>query len=229
MSLKIVVMSCDKNQDLFLPFHHCMEKYWKDHSEIIYCTESIINPYYKTICVNMPVEKWTTRVLNVVKQLNCEHILLTIDDLFIRDYVDNNLIMELCHYVKGNIASLNFEFSFDKNDMAVDDKVLMRSTLGKFKLSCMCQIWQREKMLKLFNFPCDPWKFEKLNRYGNYHYLISKNGDFLNWGKRRDDWRWGIVKGKWTKECRDFLNKEGIDIDYDKRGFIEGEKYGTEE
>ena len=47
MKYKILVMSCDKNEDLWLPFHHCMEKYWKGHPEIIYSTETKINPYYK--------------------------------------------------------------------------------------------------------------------------------------------------------------------------------------
>ena len=113
MSFKIVVMSCDKNQDLFEPFYLCMEKYWKDHPEIIYSTETIENPYYKTICCNLPIDQWTKRVCETVKNLNCKHILLTVDDLFIREKVNNDLIWKLTEYVKGDVAALNFEFSFD--------------------------------------------------------------------------------------------------------------------
>ena len=47
--MKILVCSCDRNWDLWMPFHHCMEKYWNDHPEIIYKTETKDNPYYKTI------------------------------------------------------------------------------------------------------------------------------------------------------------------------------------
>lgn len=221
MSYKIVVMSCDKNKDLFEPFHHCIEKYWKDHPEIIYSTETIKNPYYKTICRNLPIECWTIRVFETIKDLPCKHILLMVDDLFIREKVDNKFISSLCRYVEGNVASLNFEFSFDKEDIPYDNIVMVRNPKGKFKLSCMCQLWRKKKMLKLFSKPYDPWTFEKKNNAMHYAYLISKNGDFLNWGKPKIGWQWGIVRGKWTKENKEFFDKESIKIDYSKRGFID--------
>ena len=48
--MKILVLSCDKNIDTFDAFSHCMEKYYKNHPEVIYTTETVKNPYYKTIC-----------------------------------------------------------------------------------------------------------------------------------------------------------------------------------
>jgi hypothetical protein len=53
--MKILVLSCDKNDDTFEAFHHCMEKYYPEHPEIIYATETIINPYYKTITKKYPL------------------------------------------------------------------------------------------------------------------------------------------------------------------------------
>ena len=214
-------MSCDKNKDLWKPFYLCMEKYWKNHPEIIYSTETEINPYYKTICRDLPINKWTKRVYETVKDLPCKHILLMVDDLFIREKVDNDFIYYLTKYVDGNIASLNFEFSFDKKDINYHNNIMLRNPKGKFKLSCMCQMWKKEKLLKLFNCEKDPWKFEKDNEAKQYAYLISKYGDFINWGKRHDTWKWGIVKGKWTKECKEFFDKEGIVINYEERGFID--------
>ena len=76
-------------------------------------------------------------------------------------------------------------------------------------------------MLDLFNCDKDPWRFEKDNNAKNYNFLISKNGDFLNWGKPKDRWQWGIVKGKWTQETKDFFDKENIEVDYSQRGFYE--------
>lgn len=214
-------MSCDKNQDLWQPFHHCMEKYWKDHPEIIYSTETIENPYYKTICRNLPIEKWTKRVVETVKDLPCKHILLMVDDIFIREKVSNQLIWFLTTYVRCNIASLNFEFSFDKYDIPYDERVLIRNPSGKFKLSCMCQMWQKRAILDLFNTNKNPWKFEKDNNAKLYDFLISKDGNFLNWGKPRVGWKFGVVQGKWTQECKDFFDREGIEIDYSIRGFYE--------
>lgn len=54
--MKILVLSCDKNQDLFYPFYHCLEKYWPEHPEVIYSTESIANKFYKTISLDYDLE-----------------------------------------------------------------------------------------------------------------------------------------------------------------------------
>ena len=226
MSYKIVVMSCDKNKDLWKPFHICMEKYWKDHPEIIYSTETLTNPYYKTIRRKLPIEKWTKRVVETVNKVDTTHILLMVDDIFIRDYVDNELIDGLTKYLVHNIASINFEFGFDKCDRPFwlyqhQKKIMVRNPFGKYKLSCMCQLWQKSAILDLFNVEKDCWTFEKDNKSKNYFFLISKNGDFINWGKRHDTWKWGIVKGKWTKECKEFFTKEGIGMNYEERGFID--------
>lgn len=221
MSLKILVMSCDKNQDLYEPFYKCMEKYWCDHPEIIYSTESLQNPYYKTICKNYPLSQWTKRARETIKEIDSDYIMLTIDDLFIREKVNNKNIENLCTYLIGYIASINLEFSFDKDDLPLNDEIMFRNQGGRFKLSCMCQIWQKKALLDLFDYDTDPWLFEKNNLAKRYTYLISKYGNYINWGKRKDDWHWGIVKGKWARECKEFFDKENIKIDYSKRGFID--------
>ena len=165
MSYKILVMSCDKNEDLWLPFHHCIEKYWKDHPEIIYSTETKINTYYKTICVNTPISCWTYRVYETIKKLECDNILLMVDDIFLRDYVNGEQINYIENFINFNIASFNFERSFDSGDKPLfqHEDILIRNNNGKFKLSLMCQLWKRKAMLKLFQEPLDPWTFENKN------------------------------------------------------------------
>lgn len=218
MSFKILVMSCDKNSDLWFPFYHCMEKYWKNHPEIIYCTETKVNPYYKTICVDLPISSWTRRVYNAVKQIDTKDILLMCDDLFIRDYVCNTLIEVLCSFLIGGFGGLNMEKSFDNEDIPLCDKVKIRSKNGRFKTSVMCQLFQRRVMLDLFDCDIDPWLFEKNNDSKYYQFLISANGDFINWGYGEHKW-FGIKKGQWCRECKEFFDKEGIEIDYSIRGF----------
>ena len=222
MNYTIVVMSCDKNEDLWQPFHHCMEKYWKNHPTIIYSTETKTNPYYKTICRNYPIEKWTRRLWDTIKQVETKYVLLMCDDVFVRDYVDNTLIEVLCGYLIGGIAGINMEKSFDENDEPYTDKLMIRNHYGKWKTSVMCQLFQTRILLELCDMEVDPWKFEELNDGRNYRFLVSKEGDFINWGYKHKVVKWfGIRKGKWCKECKDFFDKEGLIIDYSKRGMYE--------
>ena len=220
MSYAIVVMSCDKNQDLWKPFNHCIEKYWKDHPQIIYSTETIENPFYKTICLNYPISKWTKRVYDTIKDLECDNVLLMTDDLFIRNYVANDYISSLEEYIGGVIASINFEKRFDQHDIQLDNNVSMRNHYGKYKTSVMCQLWNKKALLDIFNCEKDPWTFEKDNNAKNYVYLISNKGNFIDWGYSQRQW-FGIRKGKWCKEVKEFFDKEQIEIDYSIRGFYE--------
>lgn len=219
MSLKIVVMSCDKNKDLWFPFYHCMEKYWKNHPEIIYSTEELTNQYYKTIKGKFIANKWTDRLLYTIKTLNCYNVLIMVDDIFIREYVDNELIISLQQYINDNVASINLEKCFDPYDKPFNDLLMQRSTLGRYKTSVMCNMFNREKLVKILkNIHTDPWEFERINNHMNFTYLIARNKCFINFGYEYRNW-FGIRKGKWCLETRDFFNKEGIEIDYSIRGF----------
>ena len=109
--MKILVCSCDKNEDTFYPFHHCIEKYWADHPEVIYKTETIRNPYYKTITLNYNISKWTRGIRETLNQIDDNAILLMIDDCFIRKPVDTKRILYAADHLTGNIACFNFEKS----------------------------------------------------------------------------------------------------------------------
>ncbi len=221
MNTKIVVMSCDKNKDLFEPFYLCMEKYWKEHPPIIYSTESVVNPYYETICLNYDIDKWTLRVLDTISKLECDYVLLMVDDIFLRENVDNDRFNKLFDYFFDNVASINLEKSFDSQDIVLTKDILVRSFGGKWKTSVMCNLYDRAKLINILSFETtNPWTFEKNNNHLNYTFLITKGGDILNWGYGNRQW-FGIRKGKWCLEIKDFFDKENIKVDYSIRGFYQ--------
>ena len=218
--MKIVVLSCDKNKDLFEPFYHCLEKYWPNHPQVVYSTESVINPFYKTIPLNFDIEHWTDRVRETVKQIDDNYILFMVDDVFIREKVDNNKVLSLCNYLIGNYANINFQLNGDNKAIPVSDELLERSP-GKWNLACMCTLWQKNAMLDLFNYSTNPWKFEENNYIKDYKFLISKTGSVINWGRKSNkQWHWGLMRGKWVIECVKFFIQERLDkdIDFSKRG-----------
>ena len=221
MNYKIVVASCDKSEDLFEPFHAIMEKYWPEHPEIIYSTETVINPYYRTICKNYPLSSWTRRIKDTIDELDCDYILLMCDDLFIRSKVDSNSVKNLEKYLVNNVAGINLEASFDKNDIALDNLVMKRSKDGKWKISVLCYLYNKSILSEIFDRDCSPWEIENLEKEFPYEYLVLRKENILKWRDPKTNWRWGLVrKGKWKLEAKSFFDKEGINIDYNKRGFI---------
>ena len=217
--MKILVLSCDKDEDTFEPFHHCIEKYWKRHPEIIYATETIQNPYYKTISKNYPLDMWTKRIRETLNEIDDEQILIMIDDVFIRNKVNSKRIKYASDNLKNNIAMFNFEKSFDSNDEDIGlDGFKRRKHKAPYELSIMCGLWNKDKLLKVLENDSDPWTVEYRQDTKGFDYLINSDDYIIDWGYKT----WnpaGICKGKWCREVVSFFEQEGIKIDYEKRGF----------
>ena len=219
--MKILVLSCDKNEDTFYPFYHCMEKYWENHPEIIYSTETIENPYYKTICKNYPLEIWTRRIRETLEEIDDNDILIMIDDCFIRNKVDVKRINYARKHLKGNIAMFNFEKSFDSDDIETTLKGFKKRKHGSaYEVSIMCGLWDKEKLLKVIEEDSNPWEVEGKQNNCNYDYYINSGDYIIDWGYVTYIYT-GICKGKWCKNVVPFFEKEKIVIDYDKRGFYD--------
>ena len=217
----ILVASCDKNKDLFEPFYKCMEKYYPSHPEIIYITETIKNPYYKTICKNYPVELWTKKIREALKEIKDDKILFMTDDNFIRQPVDIERIKYVEDNLKGNIAFFNFEKSFDMNDKPSPYKGFKKKNLKGIAVnSLMCGMWQRDKLIDVLNITCQPWEIERLNIAFDYEYYINSEGFIIDVGYKFQK-PFGITKGKWAREIIPFFEKEGIKIDYEERGYYD--------
>ena len=211
--MKILVLSCDKNEDLWYPFHHCIEKYWKNHPEIIYATETLQNPYYKTISKNYPLEIWTKRIRETLNEIDDDIILTIIDDEFIRNPVDIERIEYLKDKIKDNIAAFYFEKSFDENDIETDIEGMKRRHHGS-----SCGIWQKDKLINILSRDSDPWDVEIHQDNKGYDFYINSGDYIIDWGYIT----WiptGVFKGKWCKNVIPFFEKEGVEIDYEKRGF----------
>ena len=217
--MKILVLSCDKNEDLWEPFHHCIEKYWPEHPEVIYSTETKGNPYYKTICVNYDIKHWSLRVKKCLELINDEWVLIMVDDIFIRQKVDNNYFNYIISTIPEGAANLNLELSFDKKDLYYNNNIKLRNPKGKYKTSVMCGIWNREKAVQCFDLVADPWEVEQVNDRFNFKYYVLDTKNVLYWGHTPEIIIWGVYQGKWTHEAADFLLTEGIKINYNIRGF----------
>ena len=219
--MKIFVFSCDKNEDTFRPFHHCIEKYYPKHPEIIYATESIINPYYKTICKNYPLSMWTRRIRETLKEIDDDIILFIVDDCFIRKPVDKERINYACDNLKDNIACMNFELSFDQNDEETNLIGWKKRQHGSsYELSIMCGLWQKDKLIKVLENDSDPWTVEIKQDTKGFDYLINSGDYIIDWGYKSFIYT-GICKGKWCRNVVPFFESEGIEVDYEKRGFVD--------
>ena len=198
--MKVLVLSCDKNEDTFKPFNYLMEKNWKDHPKIIYATETIANPYYETIAVNNQI--WSERIKETLKQIEDNEILLLVDDIFIRKPVDTKRIDYARDHLKGNIAMFNFEKSFDLGDEETSLEGFKKRKHGSnYEVSIMCGLWDKEKLMKVIEPISTIWEVEYKQNNCNYDYYINSGDYIIDWGY--ETWiPTGLFKGKW---CRNII------------------------
>lgn len=217
----LLVLACDKNEEIFDAFHHCMEKYYPSHPEIIYATETVKNPYYKTICYNIPLERWTERIRKTLKDIDDEQILIMMDDFFIRQPVDTKRIEYLSKQLKGNIATFCFEKSYDENDEETEVIEMKKRQHGaEYEVALNCGLWQKDKLIDILSGEYTPWQVEGNRDNKGYDHYINSGDYIIDWGYVT----WiptGLFKGKWCKNIIPFFEKEGIKIDYSKRGFFD--------
>lgn len=218
--MKIVVTSCDKNADTWYPFHHCMEKYWPNHPKVVYSTETKVNPYYTTVCKDIPVSAWTRRMRETLETIRDKEVLLIVDDAFIRRPVDVARVATAIDTMKkdNTIACINFEKMYD---LAVQDLgyegFFLRQHGAPWEVSIQCGLWDRKKLIDVLEGDMDPWAVERLQPSKGYTYLIN-NGDYIiDYGYVTHQ-VFGITNGRWCKEVVPFFEKEGIEVDY-SRGF----------
>lgn len=219
--MKILVASCDRNADTWEAFHHCMEKYWKRHPEVIYKTETVPNPYYRTIAIDRPLEQWADGMIEAIDQVGDDKILLMMDDCFIRRPVDTDRVDYCVEHLGGNVGMFNMERSFDRQDKTCEFEGFVRRQHGaQYEVSIMCGIWQAEALKTVLRGCTTPWSVEEAQQNGGYDFYTNEWDDIIDFGYIRTWIPFGISRGKWCAEVVPFFEHEGIKIDYEKRGIV---------
>ena len=221
MNFKILVMGCDRYSPYtFEAFHHCIEKYWPNHPEIIYCTETIQNQYYPTITINLPVQRWTRRLNQALRQIDTDVVLVCPDDTFIRKHVNFQTLDKLCSYIDNKLIAINLEPPFD--GYPCNEILSIRNPNGRWLTSFMPQLWNREKLIALTNnVDLNPRQAEHLGAGTTFTYgILATNTVDFDFGKRLGVYPYAITEGKWAREMVDFAKRENLIIDFNGLGFF---------
>ena len=229
--MKILVISCDKYQDIFEPFHYCMEKYWPNHPEIIYVTETIKNKFYRTESLDA---EWTERVKHAVELIDDDYILMMCDDVFIRDYVNKDRIDYLLSAAKllKDFCAMSFISGVKPRPDLKVNQIEGLIDIGhvvndRYHNSVNCTLWKKDMLIKcLTGLPINVDEFEQDKTRFNGEYYTSLNQNWpIKWGRENYRVCVALVRGKWTKECIQFFNSENYYIDFEKRGIVEGDLF----
>ena len=209
--MKMIVLSCDKYEPCWKPFFTLLEKYYPHHPEVYLITETKGCPYCKTINVNSNV--WTERFREGLKQIEDGEVLVMLDDFFIRQPVDEERIKQVERLLKelDDVACFNFEINYRKSlDYSSDWSIQLNNQV--YLNSCQPSIWNRKILIDRLQQNQNAQDWETTVVDSPYIHYINNKDFIIDIGYRHQDLSigFGITRGKLSKECLEFLKKEGL-------------------
>lgn len=240
--ITIFVSSCDKYEDCWYPFFKLFSIFGGElkQCDIILNTESKKYHYegLNIICPNnfnndIP---WGERFKRCLENVKTPYVLTFLDDFFLREDVDIERIKQVISWLDNDINIANFSFDNIGTKKYVSKKYrdfCLLPIYQPWRCNTQSAIWRKELLDKSMLYCESPWEYEQKGTIRNY--TIMKHNKFfaikynsippINYGlsKEKD---FSIVQGKWLKsDIEPLFKKEGIDIDFNIRGFYEEKFY----
>lgn len=229
----VLINSCDSYSDLWEPFFKLFKKYWNNCPfEIVLNTEtkSFVDDELVVRVVNYPDCKssaYGKRIKNCLKSIKTPYVILLLDDFFLREPVNEDLIEKTIKYLDDNpdVTCFNFDVAFDRydEDDGRFDEYLKRSRFGEYRYNMQAGIWRTQDLYDAWKPNESPWDWEL---YGNVRswnddrkiYILKPEIKTpIEYGYYPDVW--GVYRGKWVLEdVQQLFEENNICIDYELRG-----------
>ncbi len=215
----VLVVSCDKYKDLWMPFFSFFFKYWHDCPYPVYLSSnhSIYNDSrVKTITVGDDID-WSSGFHKILEQIPHTYVILLLEDYLLKQPVNSDRIQALTAYMKQKMAGCLRLFPCPGPNVLCNDNIEVGEILKRsdYRLSLQAAIWDRQVLLSLLREGETPWQLEVLG---------SKRTDALDvpflsiWRNNSQVYPityfcTAVVRGKWVPDAVELCKKEGIDID----------------
>ena len=217
--MSVLIMSCDAYEDTWEPFFKLYTKYFPNEYKTYICTETKECKHANTI---KATGSWTKRLRKALEQIDTELVLFMLDDFFIHGPVNKARIDEAISLfdIHSNTAVFNFEKKHRENEIIRWPYLWERQYKRQFYLnSCQPSIHNRSKLIERLQQDQNPWEWELTIFDSPYDFYINSGDLIIDIGYYAFN-PFGIVRGKWSQETKELFDREGIKVDYEKRGFI---------
>ena len=165
--ISFFVLSCDKYSDLWEDFFCLKEKFWPDcpfEWHVVTESNECKHTGIKTIKCGKELN-WTGRIKKACEIVNSDYICFFLDDFFINDTVENDLINECIgkatneevdYYVLGDAFARKI-----KTDTYYNNHIAVIPTNRPYGIDTSVAIWKKEFLVKLVGEKdCSAWQFE---------------------------------------------------------------------
>jgi len=223
-NIALIISTYDNSEDLWPILEQTYVKYWSNINFPIYLSTNH-KEYESKIFHSLKVGdeiSWSDNLIKSLNKINQRYILLTFDDLFLTDVVDNKLIEELMtRSMESRFNYLQFYRSISKGNR-VDNLLFNKLKKTRYKNSAIWSFWDKEILLQLLKKSENAWQFERdgnIRSFKYNHFYSTRRNviPFIN----------GVVRGHWNPLAKKKLRRLGFSISSKREslGFLNTIRY----
>lgn len=207
-----LIVTCDKYQDLWMPFFKTFFKYWSDCPYKIYLASNFKKfEHEKVSNISFGEDKdYSTNLINILEKITEEWVIVWYEDAFITKHVDNLLVNKLVNQAIANSTdylklTVDYPLYYGKSneDMGpIPRGVKYRSAMGM-------ALYHKSTLNKILIPGQSAWQLDKSNDADkldlefyalNSIYRFNRPFTIIN----------SVIKGRWYLTAPNFLKREGL-------------------
>jgi hypothetical protein len=232
VSCVVVINSCDKYDDIWMPFFLVFRDFWPSCPfPIVLNTESKIFslPGLGITCLSLQKkgekDLWGKRLRETLSHLESEYVIMLFDDYILEAPVREDKIQWCIEWMNANknISAYFFSNTVGKNIPSSDYPGFELLPQRKdYKHNSSPAIWRRERLIAYTGDSDTPWAWEYFGSARSYY---SKELFYCAELGKEDvfvyNYRLGgaIHRGKWVESViKPVVERYKLDLDLDKRG-----------
>ena len=207
--LAIIVLSCDKYSDLWVPFFYCFHRYWPLCPFPVYLfanEKKFETDKGVTTVLSGPDRDWSSSIKACLEQIHHEYVLVLFDDVFLREPVETTVLAPLLSWLDRNKpAYLRFR-PVPRPDERINKEIGRYHELTLYRTAVLA-IWQRDVFLNILKPGESAWQLEidgaqRSMRYPDFYGCYRSILNYVH----------GVEKGKWVPAVVRWLDEIGAAV-----------------
>lgn len=238
MAFSILVNTCDKFEDCWDPFFKLFAKYWPNNVGTIYLNTEYKDysyPGLNIVCVKgcsrngFPRDKratWSQCLKWALDIIETDVVLYLQEDYFLNAQVDNEAFIYYLNLISqtDSMHCLHISIGAGGSDgPSRYNNIDIMKRHYRYRVGCQAALWKKSILSSYIDIKESAWDFEEFaSKRGAYtpHNFYLVNQSYLESHPVLPYLMTGIIQGRWWEPVVELFDKEGIVIDYKKRGFV---------
>ena len=203
-NIALIISTHDNSNDLWETLEQTYHRFWKDIKFPIYLTTNhkvFKSKIFNSLKVGDELS-WSDNLIKSLNKIEQDFVLLTFDDLFLVNKVNNQFIEELTsRAIKEKFNYLQFYCSISKG-RRIDNLIFKKNNKTIYKNSTIWSFWNKKILIELLRKEESAWQFEQSGnkRSFDYDHFYSTRENVIPFAN-------GVVKGVWNPLVKNKLHK----------------------